>query len=138
MLSSILPTIVVLASLASGVVADCASFGIDFQDQGSYFLSSSDTSLFTAVTQFEGCAGTANVILVAPDESSWQCSDIATQPDDTNQMTTCPIPNNQLYTGSWTIIILDNNDANPSFTAMRTFNLVVGVQQTVTATPTGK
>lgn len=32
----------------------CLSFGIDFRDQGSYFINQNSTEQFKAVTQFEG------------------------------------------------------------------------------------
>lgn len=80
-------TFVVLSSIFTYVKADCASYGIDFQNGGSYFINSADTSNFTSVTQFTGCTGTADVILVNEDtEDSWYCTDIPTQPDNTNML----------------------------------------------------
>lgn len=81
-------TFVVLTSIFTHVKADCASYGIDFQNGGNYFINSADTSNFTAVTQFTGCTGEAEVILVAPNDDSWECSDIETQPDSTNMLST--------------------------------------------------
>lgn len=78
----------ILTSTFAFVKADCASYGIDFQHGASYFINNLDTSNFTAVTQFVGCTGMADVILVAPDENSWLCSDVNTRPDNTNQLST--------------------------------------------------
>ncbi|TGO38044.1 hypothetical protein BHYA_0083g00230 [Botrytis hyacinthi] len=129
-------TFVVLTSIFTYVRADCASYGIDFQNGGNYFINSADNSSFTAVTQFTGCSGEAEVILVAPNDDSWECSDIETQPDGTNMLSTCPISKNQMYSGTWTIVILANNGAGASFAAQRTFELTVGTQATATYTPT--
>ncbi|KAM0126223.1 hypothetical protein ACHAO1_010180 [Botrytis cinerea] len=129
-------TFVVLTSILTHVKADCASYGIDFQNGGNYFINSADTSNFTAVTQFTGCTGEAEVILVAPNDDSWECSDIETQPDSTNMLSTCPISKNQMYSGTWTIVILANNGNGASFAAQRTFELTVGTQATVTYIPT--
>ncbi|RDW56622.1 hypothetical protein BP5796_13087 [Coleophoma crateriformis] len=125
-----------LVHFISYAKADCSSFGIDFQNGGSYFINSKDNSSFTSVTQFEGCFGTANVILEGPDSNSWLCSDISVSPDDTNQISTCPIAKSQMYNGTWILVIIDNNGDNPSFAAQRSFQLVVAPQQTATYTPT--
>ncbi|PQE28226.1 p-loop containing nucleoside triphosphate hydrolase protein [Rutstroemia sp. NJR-2017a BBW] len=129
-------TLVALATLLPYARADCAAYGIDFQNGQSYFINSADNSNYTTVTQFTGCTGVANVILVAPNEDSWLCSDISTTPDGTNQLSTCPILKSHMYSGTWTIITLDNNGDNPSFASQRTFQITVGVQQTTTYTPT--
>ncbi|KAJ8063694.1 hypothetical protein OCU04_007559 [Sclerotinia nivalis] len=129
-------TFVFLTSVFTYVKADCASYGIDFQNGASYFINSEDTSNFTSVTQFTGCTDTADVILVAPDENSWLCSDINTQPDNTNMLSTCPLLKSEMYSGSWTIVVLGNNGNSSSFAAQRTFELVVGPQATVTYIPT--
>ncbi|THV49144.1 hypothetical protein BGAL_0209g00130 [Botrytis galanthina] len=129
-------TFVVLTSIFTYVKADCASYGIDFQNGGNYFINSVDNSSFTAVTQFTGCSGEAEVILIAPNDDSWECSGIETQPDNTNMLSTCPISKNQMYSGTWTILILANNGAGDSFAAQRTFELTVGTQATVTYIPT--
>lgn len=34
----------------------CQSFGVDFQDEGSYFINSNSNESFTAVSYFEGSA----------------------------------------------------------------------------------
>ncbi|QSZ32010.1 hypothetical protein DSL72_001579 [Monilinia vaccinii-corymbosi] len=127
---------VVLTSIYSYAKADCASYGIDFQNGASYFINNLDNSNFTTVTQFVGCTGIADVIIVGPDENSWLCSDVPTQPDNVNELSTCPLLKNEMYSGSWTIVILGNNGNSSSFAAQRTFDLLVGPQLTVTYTPT--
>ncbi|KAB8292932.1 hypothetical protein EYC80_007297 [Monilinia laxa] len=135
-ISHVLYTFAILASIFTYAEADCASYGIDFQNGASYFINNLDTSSFTAVTQFVGCSGTADVILVGPDENSWLCSDISTRPDNANQLSICPLLKSEMYSGSWTIVILGNNGNSSSFAAQRTFDLLVGPQSTVTFTPT--
>jgi hypothetical protein len=45
----------------------CKSFGIDFQDGGSYFQNQSSSDDFTFVSTFEGCANdVATNVLVDP------------------------------------------------------------------------
>ena len=39
---------------ARRTAADCLSFGMDFQDGGSYFQNNASTDPFTFVSQFEG------------------------------------------------------------------------------------
>ncbi|RDW91714.1 hypothetical protein BP5796_02879 [Coleophoma crateriformis] len=134
--SRFLGTIAVLISVISSVHADCVSFGIDFQDGGSYFINSLDTSLFTSVVEFEGCSGSANVILEAPNEDSWLCSDIDASQDDVTELSTCPISKNQMYSGTWVLVLLSNNGDGSSFSSQRTFTLLVAPQQTVTDIPT--
>lgn len=48
-----------------------------------------------------------------------------------------PISKNQMSSGIWTIVILDNNGNSSSIAFQRTVTLTVGPQQTVTYTPTG-
>lgn len=57
---------------------------------------------------------------------------------DTLANVVSPISKNQMYSGTWTILILANNGAEDSFAAQRTFELTVGTQATVTYIPTGK
>ena len=77
-----------LVSLVSQAWADCASYGVDFQNGGSYFINSNDNSSFTCVSTFVGCTGTADVILVDPNSNSYECTPIATQPDDALEIST--------------------------------------------------
>lgn len=45
---------VLAASFARRAVADCVSYGMDFQDGGSYFQNNASTDPFTFVSQYEG------------------------------------------------------------------------------------
>ncbi|KAL3421058.1 hypothetical protein PVAG01_07503 [Phlyctema vagabunda] len=129
--------LLLLATWISYVLAECESYGMDFQDTGSYFINSLDTSPFTVVSQFDGCVDIANVILIAPNDDSWLCTDVSMTPDDTNQLSTCPITKAEMYTGLWRVVLLSNNgDGREPFTAERKINLVVDVQQTTTFVPT--
>lgn len=47
-----------------------------------------------------------------------------------------PIDKDQMYSGEWTLVIMDNNGVNPSFTSERIFYLDVAPQVTKTYTPT--
>ena len=67
----------------------CKSFGIDFQDQGTYFQNSLSTSNFTFVSEFTGCqSDIANNIFVDPYANQVQCTDTQMQPNDTPQLST--------------------------------------------------
>lgn len=66
---------------------DCVTFGVDFQDQGSYFQNSLSLDNFTFVSRFEHCQNTfANNILVEPSGYEIRCSDTNLQPDDTPEI----------------------------------------------------
>lgn len=68
---------------------DCVAFGVDFQDQGSYFQNSQSTDNFTFVSRFEGCQNTfANNVLVEPSGKEILCSNTNLQPDDTPELST--------------------------------------------------
>lgn len=118
------------------VVSACTSYGIDFKGNGHYFINRNSNESFTAVSEFYDCTGTANVILIAPDGDSYYCSDVPTTPDYTDAVTTCPIQKNQMYSGDWTLVLLDNNGNNTSFSAKRVLHLDVGEQVTSTVIPT--
>ena len=75
-------------------------------------------------------------MLIAPDGTGYECTDIATTPDYTPELSTCPISKNQLYSGDWTILVLGNNGDDDSFAYQRVIDLTVGPQQTTTVTPT--
>lgn len=118
----------------------CESFELDFQNGGSYFQNSLSNASFTALQGFQGCQNdTANNILVDPNGDQSECSMTPLLPDDTPQFVTCSQwPQNQLYSGEWSLIIISNNgDGNP-LANMRDFSLSVGPQQTLTVTPTSK
>ncbi|KAL9065001.1 MAG: hypothetical protein Q9157_007631 [Trypethelium eluteriae] len=129
--------IVALGLLSARALADCISFGMDFQDGGSYFQNSLSQDNFTFVSEFEGCqSDVANNIFVDPQGDEYLCTDTPLTPDDTPQLSTCPIEKDQLYSGDWSIIILSNNGNAEPIAYERDFHLSVGPQQTTTFTPT--
>ncbi|KAF2706996.1 hypothetical protein K504DRAFT_384493 [Pleomassaria siparia CBS 279.74] len=133
-----------LALGARTVVADdsptCVSYGMDFQDGGSYFQNSLSSDDFTFVSQFEGtlislvcCQNdTAANIFISPSGDQTLCSDTNLQPDDTNQLSTCPITKGQLYSGDWSVVIISNNGDAAPIAYERDFSLSVGPQSTST------
>ena len=73
MISSRLASLPVVATLVRAAVAGspnsttCYSYGVDFVDEGSYFINSLSQDPFTAVSTFEGCQPSkAEVLLVDP------------------------------------------------------------------------
>lgn len=106
-------------SAASLVVAQtnntgiCYSWGVDFIDEGSYFINSASTEQFTAVSYFRGCnEDVADVLLVAPEGDQvgeYLCSQVPTTPDNENQLSTCPIQKDQMISGHWLLLVLGNN-----------------------------
>lgn len=108
-----------LLSLAASDVFDpdsiCYSYGVDFVDEGSYFINSLSSDPFTSVSTFKGCnTGLADILLVAPDNEEYLCDDIPTTPDDTAQLSKCPILKNQMSSGHWLLLILGNNGDYPA------------------------
>lgn len=127
----------VMASLAPSIIADCQSFGVDFQDGGSYFQNSLSKDNFTFVSQFEGCQNDQTLnLLVNPNGTQVQCSNTDLQPDDTNELSTCPLEKDQLASGEWSVLIISNNAQADPFAYQRDFYLSVGPQKTTTYTPT--
>lgn len=133
-------TIAIASTAAQGQHDDpgydnpCKSYGIDFQDDGSFFQNKSSTDDFTFVSTFEGCQkDTANNILVDPNGDQYQCTDTSLQPDDTYQMSTCPMQKCSLWSGPWSVIIISNNGAEGQPIAyQRDFSLEVAVPATTT------
>ncbi|KAF2001989.1 hypothetical protein P154DRAFT_463582, partial [Amniculicola lignicola CBS 123094] len=107
---------------------------MDFQDGGSYFQNSLSNDNFT----FVSCnPDFAYNVFVDPAGDQLLCSDTNLTPDDTNQLSTCPIQKSQLYSGLWSILILSNNgDGGDPIGYERDFSLSVGPQSTSTYTPT--
>ncbi|PNS20951.1 hypothetical protein CAC42_2882 [Sphaceloma murrayae] len=115
----------------------CQSFGIDFQDEGSYFQNISSADPFTFVSAFEGCqAGLAQNLLVDPAGDELLCTDTSLTPDNVNQLSTCPILKNQLTSGEWSVLVISNNGNGSAFAYERDLYLTVGVPVTITSTPT--
>ncbi|KAK0875115.1 hypothetical protein LTR91_013763 [Friedmanniomyces endolithicus] len=130
------PTEVDLRARQDGGDSACSVFGIDFQGGGSYFINSNSNDNFTLVAEFEGCQNdTADIILVNEQTSDeYECSRLPTVPDDTRQMSTCPVLKGQMSSGNWSILTLGNNGNGDPFSYQRDFTLQVGPQQTVTTT----
>ncbi|OCL01506.1 hypothetical protein AOQ84DRAFT_328859 [Glonium stellatum] len=130
-----------LAIFLSSAVADpnsvCNTFGIDFVDGNSYFINTLSNDSFTCVSEFEGCnADVADIMLVLPNTDELICSEVPTTPDDTPEMSTCPIQKDQMVSGLYRILIMGNNgDGNP-FAYERDIELDCGPQVTSTVTPT--
>ncbi|KAF4631994.1 hypothetical protein G7Y89_g6135 [Cudoniella acicularis] len=121
-----------LLSLVRYAAADCNSYGIDYVNGGTYFIDNTQTTNFTFLTDFSGCDNEEiTPILVDPNENEYFCSDIPTSPDYTSFLSTCPITQNQMFSGTWYIVI-----EGLTFAYVRTFTLTVGVPTTITETPT--
>ena len=114
----------------------CESYGIDFKNNKNYFININSNESFTSVSEFYDCAEPARVILITPKNESIFCSDVVTTPDYTDVTSTCPILKNQMYSGDWTLVLLDNNGNGSSFNANRHLHLSVGAQVTSTVIPT--
>ncbi|KAK3117525.1 hypothetical protein LTR53_001042 [Teratosphaeriaceae sp. CCFEE 6253] len=134
MLSIIPASAALLAFAASTSAQTCDSYGLDFQNGGSYFQNSLSSDLFTALQEFEGCQNdTANNVFVDPNGDQSQCSDSALTPDDMPQLITCADwPKNKLYNGEWSLLIISNNGNGDPIAYERDFSLSVGPQQTTT------
>jgi len=103
-----------LAASLSFVTSDpddvCYSYGVDFVDEGSYFINSKSTEKFTAVSYFRGCKDDiADILFVAPDDIEYLCSQVPTVPENDNKVSTCPIQKNQMTSGHWLLLVLGNN-----------------------------
>jgi hypothetical protein len=132
-----------LLSLAVSDVYDpdsvCYSYGVDFLDEGSYFINSLSSDPFTSVSTFKGCnTDVADILLVDPDDTEYLCDEIPTTPADTPQLSKCPILKDQMSSGHWILLILGNNGAYPAqpFAWQRDLYLTLGTQVTSTYTPT--
>jgi len=110
LLSALAASLSLVKSDSTGI---CYSYGVDFIDEGSYFINLASTEQFTAVSYFQGCNNdTADVMLVAPEEDQvgeYLCSQIPTQPDIVNQLSTCPIQKDQMISGHWLLLVMGNN-----------------------------
>jgi len=89
------------------------------------------------LTNITGCQqDVANNILIDPNGDEYQCTDTNLTPDDTNQLSTCPLDKDQMSSGAWSVLIISNNgDADP-IAYERDFDLTVGLPVTTTYTPT--
>ncbi|KAF4552670.1 Hypothetical protein D9617_9g024590 [Elsinoe fawcettii] len=136
------PTLLLLAysySLAAAQAEPntCQSFGIDFQDEGSYFQNASSPDPFTFVSVFDGCQpDLAQNLLVDPEGNEVLCTDTSLTPDNVDQLSTCPTLKNQLVSGEWSVLIISNNGNGTPIAYERDLYLTVGVPTTITTTPT--
>jgi hypothetical protein len=94
--------------------AICYSYGVDFVDEGNYFINSQSTEDFTSTSFFKGCNDdVADVVLIAPEDTPGEketlCSQLSTVPENQNQVSTCPIKKNQMTSGNWLLLVLGNN-----------------------------
>ncbi|KAI6862627.1 hypothetical protein KC323_g5393 [Hortaea werneckii] len=114
----------------------CQVFGLDFQDGGSYFLNSNSSQNFMASYLFKGCNDAiADVMLVNMNNGDqYFCSSVPTVPDNSTQVSTCPVQHSQLTTANYSIITLGNNGKGNPFAVQRDFVLNVGRQETSTVT----
>jgi hypothetical protein len=117
--SSLMAFAALLCLVVSDPVYDsesiCYSYGVDFLDEGSYFINSNSTESFSAVSTFKGCnTDVADILLIDPEDVEYICDDVPTTPDETNQLSGCPIRKNQMSSGHWTLLILGDNGAYPA------------------------
>ncbi|KAI0582371.1 hypothetical protein Alg130_06179 [Pyrenophora tritici-repentis] len=134
-----------LSSLVSSQVTDpnaiCYSYGLDYMDEGNYFINSLSNEDFAAVSYFKGCnGGNADVLLVAPEEAQGDtellCSQIPTTPDEVNQLSTCPIEKSQMQSGHWLLLVIGNNGKDGQPFAWQRDVMTTGPFSTVTV-PSG-
>ncbi|KAH7397112.1 hypothetical protein BKA66DRAFT_234856 [Pyrenochaeta sp. MPI-SDFR-AT-0127] len=115
----------------------CYSYGVDFTDEGSYFINSLSSEQFTSVSYFRGCnENIADVLFVNPDDIEYLCSQVQTFPENDPKLSTCPIRKDQMASGHWLLLILGNNGDGQPFAWQRDLYLTVGPQVTSTYTPT--
>ncbi|KAJ9635074.1 hypothetical protein H2199_008560 [Coniosporium tulheliwenetii] len=140
--SSVIGKLGLMAWLAQRALSQtynpCVSYGMDFQNGGSYCQNASSTDPFTFVSQFDGCqVDTAVNLLIDPSGNQYQCSYTNLTPDDTDQLATCPLNKDQLTSGEWSVVVLSNNGASGEPIAyQRDFYLSVGIIPTYIVTPT--
>lgn len=120
----------------------CRSYGVDFVDEGRYFINSQSTESFTCVSTFEGCNQDIADVLFARVGSEGEstdeyiCTQVETTPANEPKLSTCPILKSQMKSGSWIILVIGNNDDGFPFAWQRDLILDVGPQATVAYTPT--
>jgi hypothetical protein len=98
----------------------CYSYGVDFVDEGSYFINKLSYDPFTSVSTFTGCnQDVADVLFVEPDGDEYICTQIQTTPQDTRMLSICPIRKNQMTSGHWMLLIIGNNGDGQPFAWQR-------------------
>ncbi|PVI01680.1 hypothetical protein DM02DRAFT_654286 [Periconia macrospinosa] len=119
------------------VRADCQSYGMDFQQGGSYFQNTNSNDPFTFVSQFDGCnPDTCYNVFVDNEGAQTLCSDTKLTPDDTNQLSTCPELKSQMKSGNYSLVLFSNNGNGDPIAFQRDFYVSAGPQSTSTFTPT--
>ncbi|KAI1475477.1 hypothetical protein F4774DRAFT_413782 [Daldinia eschscholtzii] len=116
------------------VTADCASYGVDYVNGGSYDIDASSNDNFTFTTIFQGCGQeSVKPILIDPTGGQHPCSAISTTPAGTQVTSICEIKYSAMTSGLYKIIISGN-----TIGVQRTIALTVGTPDviTITATPT--
>ncbi|KAK4498928.1 hypothetical protein PRZ48_009438 [Zasmidium cellare] len=141
MAQSLFTFAVALASVSSFGFASantCKSFGVDFQNGGTYFQNNGSSDPFTAFQYFTGCANdTSNNVLVDPQGNQAQCSNTDLQPNKQTQLITCSDnPKDSLYSGNWSLLVISNNGNADPIAYQRDFSLDVGAQSTTYVYPT--
>jgi hypothetical protein len=121
--------------------AICYSYGVDFLDEGHYFIDSRLAEKFSTVSYFQGCnPDFADVLLAEPRDVSsteYLCDQLFTTPDNQLMTSTCPIQKNQMKSGHWILTVTGNNgDDGQPFAWQRDLYLTVGTPVTTTFTPT--
>jgi hypothetical protein len=138
-------SLVAFASLLAFVSSDpnaiCYSFGVDYLDEGHYFINSELAEKFSTVSYFRGCnQDLADVLLIEPADVSsteYLCDQIPTFPDNQLMTSTCPIQKDQMKSGHWILLVTGNNgDDGQPFAWQRDLYLTVGTPSTTTITPT--
>jgi hypothetical protein len=98
----------------------CYSYGVDFVDEGHYFINTQSNDNFTSVSTFEGCnQDLAEVLFVDPKGDEVLCSQLPTTPDDTAQLSTCPMKKSDMSSGDYILLLIGNNDNGQPFAWQR-------------------
>lgn len=100
----------------------CNSYGVDFVDEGQYFINSNSNENFTSVSIFEGCnegEDPAEILFVNPNNDEFLCSELETTPDNTPMLSTCPFTKSEMISGHNMLIIFGNNEDGEPFAWQR-------------------
>ncbi|KAL1853978.1 hypothetical protein VTK73DRAFT_8854 [Phialemonium thermophilum] len=110
----------------------CSSTGLDYTNGGSYLIDATSEDNFTFTSLFDGCDYTwITPILIGPDDTQYNCTDIETQPDDSEQISECDITFADMPAGNWSIIL---QAPDLDFAVERDFNISRGETEVVTVT----
>jgi hypothetical protein len=98
----------------------CYSYGVDFVDEGHYFINTQSTEDFTSVSTFQGCnQDLSEVLFVDPQGDEVLCSQLPTTPDDKAQLSTCPLKKSEMSSGDYILLLIGNNDNGQPFAWQR-------------------